>query len=228
MDEDEHSQPDIDAEKVEELWKFFHEAVDQDGKIDFTNPINAEKLSELRHILDISAGRQPWFGLDKNDVKREIQDMFILIALADKTGQGFYTLNLCEYFHKLFNCMVSEVLSRSITLKAPAPVRFRVPSWETFYEKVTTYTRTIAKLQLDWKKRVYFVQFLNYLANHREVHLWSYPTLYRAVMSKLDECETIDDHMSLDWHRKILTRPVGKEEHVGGEEKVAEEEEEEK
>ena len=195
----------VDDDEIRKLWKFFHHEFCVTGKIgDNETKEELENLQKLREILDLatwSAATPPICG-----AKQELQDILVLIALGDISGQAYTFLNLCERFHQLFAMTVSEVLSRSLVLKPPTPMHFQVPSFEKFHKTVATYIQTIDQLQPNWKKQVYFVQFLNYLTNHREMYVWKFPNLHQAVMKKLIECENLAG-FSLAWHRQILTRP---------------------
>lgn len=137
------------------------------------------------------------------NVAWRVQDLIVLLAICcDDTNLD---PKLCEPFQKLFGTSLYDVvIRRDVVLKTETNMSFRIPSKEEFSKTVTTYANTIDRLRPSWKKRVYFVQMLNYVINNREVHVWKSPLFYEAMMEKIRDCEK--GGLVLPWHRKMLLR----------------------
>lgn len=144
------------------------------------------------------------------ETSRKLVDIFLIVAMTAENYQHdmAFKHDLSQYFKRLTTQDINDVLNRTVILKAETGKAFLIPTRNQFIKTANCYVQTIDKLGYDndgaWKKRVYLIQFLNYLANNREVHVWPHPSLHKATMDKIGEWEEIEQKR-LDWHRKIFT-----------------------
>jgi hypothetical protein len=192
------------AETIEELWDVFN----TNAGPDWAGNQITESLTKLNETLDQMFGWTAPENVKRHlakypDAARQLQDILLLVAMCDP-GEGYVQLKLCERFNALFGVPLSFVLSKTSILRPQVGVIFHVPSLQKFCKTATMYVRTIEQLDQNWKKQIYFVQFLNYLANNREMYLWKFSNLHKAVMDKLTEFENAVGGVSLPWHKHNL------------------------
>lgn len=191
---------------ISEIWDTLHD--------DCTHTTD-EILEKLQTIFE-----QPDFEQDmaggSHETRRKLMDVLLILALTapsegneeaddDDDRQQIVFYQLDRNFQRLFQHNLTDVLNRKVILKTETGKSFTIYSTKEFCEIAQSYLNVINRLDTEWKKRVYLVQFLNFLANNRELHLWPSRSrgLCQAVAEKMDEWEEIEQK-PLIWHRKIL------------------------